>query len=262
MSKERRTNSKVEQERAQKMVEDFAFPRIHHLFPESGRDVDDVLSAQTERLRFLENFNSGVGVLTEKVDGQNIGISFGLEGELVLRHRGGICSPEDRIYTTAFMWARSRQHELEPLLGTDAILFIEWLEFNRGHVVYDDLPSYAIAISLFDTRAGTEGRFLSHRYMSELLESTGVPVTPSLPIFGKVKTFQDALNHVGQSGYSTRSRMEGLVFRVDDGEYNEAMMKLVHPDFSASVDAARHWLKSPLQRNSINYVKQAALLDL
>lgn len=251
-----------EKETLRPLIERFKFPRIKHIFDESGRTRDDLLVTEEERVNFFKKFNSGLGVLTEKLDGFNIGIGFTQKGELRLRHRNDLGGGrENKLYRGIYEWAERRQEFLRNLLGVDAVLFIEWMEWQHT-VPYDNLTDFAQVISLFDAREGKNGKYMSHRHIKNLFRNSGVAIVPEIVITGPINTANDCLSVIRQSNFSNTSQMEGLILRVDDGDFNEEMAKFVHPNFRAIVDQSQHWSTQQLHRNSINYQLQAKLLDV
>lgn len=240
-------------------IERLKFPRIRHIFDESARTRDDLLVTPEERTSFLKEFNEGLGVLTEKIDGLNIGIGFDQQEHLRIRHRNELGNGEENIlYVGASNWAQQRFGLLKELLKTDAVLFVEWMEW-RHTVQYDNLSDYAQIIALYDAK---EGRFMSYNYINDLFNSSGIALVPQIPMDRPIETVSDCLSMISGSHFSTTAKMEGLVLRVDDGAYNKTITKFVHPDFRAAVDNSEHWVNKKLLRNKINYQLQAKLLNI
>lgn len=251
-----------EKEHPVSTIEKIKFPRIKHLFDESGKTRDDLLATPEERKEFLKKFNEGFGVLTEKIDGLNIGVGFTLAGELRLRHRNALVdrSSNDPIYQNVYHWAEQRQKFLRDLLKTNAVLFIEWMEWEHA-VPYNKLPDFAQVITLFDAEEGENGKYMSHRYIKELFQNSGIAVVPEVTIAKSIESANDCLSMISQSNFSTKSNMEGLILRIDNGDYNQAIVKFVHPDFTSAVDQSKHWAVKKLKKNKIDYEAQARLLN-
>lgn len=239
--------------KAENLVQNLKFPRTFHICNESKKTEDDKVFNKEEMQNFLQLFNSGLGVLTEKIDGSNIGISFDHSGNLQLRHRGGFCSKEEKIYKAAFQWAESKYDHLRYLLNTDAVLFIEWIEFYRDNVLYDHIPSHAFAIALYDASIGPNGTYMSYNYIKDMLSGSGIYMVPQLEITQPIWVPVDLNNLITQSKFSTKHSMEGLVLRIDNGDVNQDIAKFVNDEFRHSVDGSVHWMKKPLVRNPINW---------
>lgn len=251
----------IEREKLESAIEGIKYPRIKHIFNESGSTRDDLLVDKEERIKFLERFNSGLGVLTEKIDGLNIGIGFTITGELLLRHRNDLGGGrENPLYQNIYKWAEQRRELLNGLLRSEAVLFIEWMEWKHT-IPYDNLPDFAQVIALFDSKQGETGKYMSHQYIKELFSNSGIVVVPEIPINKPIKTSDDCLAMIGRSHFSTKSKMEGLVLQVDRGNHCDAITKFVHPDFQSAVDASQHWTTKELERNKINYETQTSLLN-
>ena len=136
------------------------FPRTAHLFDAGGTAVtsDDLVLGDTARfLLELDASEARAVVIEEKLDGGNIGISRGLDGELLVQNRSHYISSGDHPqYRPLFhTWLRepARRAALEALLppGGDVILFGEWL-LARHSVPYLALPDHFVAFDVYDRR--------------------------------------------------------------------------------------------------------------
>lgn len=243
-------------------IEKIKFPRTKHLFTESAKTRDDLLATELEREAFLQKFNSGLGNITEKIDGLNLGIGFSDRGNLIVRHRNDIITdPTDRLYANSIQWAQRRRDLFYDLLKNDVVLYIEWMEWEHT-VPYDKLPDYGQVIALYDNQ---EKGYMSLNYIRELFRGSGLAVVPEIN-FHAIQSPADCLNLITTSNFSQHTPMEGLFLRIDEGDFNTDALKFVHPNFRQAVDQADHWMKRVRagsgQRNIINHDAQARLLAI
>ena len=256
------------------------FPRTAHLFDAGGTAVtsDDLVLGDTARfLLELDASEARAVVIEEKLDGGNIGISRGLDGELLVQNRSHYVSSGDHAqYRPLFhTWLRepARRAALEGLLppGGDVILFGEWL-LARHSVPYLALPDHFVAFDVYDRR--TE-KFWSRPRFHAAMRTAGLAVAPVVAVRdfaselggdGARRTrtkgaASKALETALRALLETRSRfrtdggpVEGVVLRVDDadGKWLKRRCKIVRPDFVAGCGDG-HWATRAIERQRVDY---------
>src|SRR5690348_9455758 len=100
------------------------YPRTPHLFGSRGT-TDDKHLGESDSARFLTDPSL---IVEEKIDGTNTGIHFTPAGRLVLQCRGHeIIEGMHPQYDLFKQWAMVKRPVLEAMLGSDYILFGEWM---------------------------------------------------------------------------------------------------------------------------------------
>ena len=253
------------------------FPRTAHLFDAGGTAVtsDDLVLGDTARfLLELDASEARAVVIEEKLDGGNIGISRGLDGELLVQNRSHYISSGDHAqYRPLFhTWLAdpARRAALEGLLppGGDVILFGEWL-LARHSVPYLALPDHFVAFDVYDRR--TE-KFWSRPRFHAAMRSAGLAVAPVVAVRdfaselggqrrSRPHAASKALETALRALLETRSRfrtdggpVEGVVLRVDDadGKWLKRRCKIVRPDFVAGCGDG-HWATRAIERQRVDY---------
>lgn len=214
-------------------------------------------------------------VVTEKLDGTNIGVSFAETGEVRLQSRGGFIygGGRERHLGHLKAWLAVNREALAQALGSRYVMYVEAL-YAKHTIFYDRLPSYLIILDVLDT---TNLRFLDSTSRRQLLR--GVPVVEAPILFcGRLNTVEDLKNLTGSSVYCTsRPRdafvaacneagiecskaepqtdvsgvAEGLYLKVEAAGWVEARVKWVRASFLTGTAAQSHWLDRPLIPNRL-----------
>ncbi|NOJ95163.1 DNA ligase [Corallococcus sp. CA049B] len=223
------------------MTDDFfKFPHTPHLAWLSARPVrhDKVLSPPEAR-----EFLDGEVLIEEKIDGANLGISVGPEGELRAQNRGAYLGPRaSPQFQPLWPWLETRRQQLVETLGQHLMLFGEWC-FAVHSVHYDALPDWFLAFDVYDKQAG---RFWSSPKRDALVASLGLAAVPT--VARGHFTADDVVNLLGPSRL-THAPMEGIYLRRDEGDFLLARAKIVRPEFVQAIE--EHWSSRPLERNTL-----------
>jgi ATP-dependent RNA circularization protein (DNA/RNA ligase family) len=218
----------------------FKFPHTPHLAWLSSAPArqDKVLSPPEVR-----DFLSGEVLVEEKVDGANLGISVGPDGNLRAQNRGSFlgtrASPQ---FQPLWPWLEARRERLVEALGDNLILFGEWC-FAVHSIRYDALPDWFLAFDVYDREVG---RFWSAERRDALVERLGLARVPELAR-GRF-TLAEVQKLLGPSRLA-RAPMEGLYLRRDQSGFLEARAKLVRAEFVQAIE--EHWSSRPLERNAL-----------
>lgn len=222
------------------MSDFFRYPSIPHLaWLGEGLPRDDKLCTPEETEALL----GGEVVVEEKVDGANIGISFGPDAVLRVQNRGQyLIPPYIGQFKHLHAWLESRQDALFDALADCLILFGEWCA-ARHSLHYDRLPDWFLLFDVYDRETG---RFWSSRRRAELADRLGLFQTP--PIFEKKLALDGLVECLERQPSRLREGpLEGLVVRKEDADWLEQSAKLVQPDFTQAI--TEHWRRKPLQWN-------------
>lgn len=225
------------------MTNFFRFPHTPHLAwlgQDTPRD-DKVLSA-TEAELFLTHSV----VIEEKVDGANLGLSVGGDGEVRAQNRGQFLA---RPFTGQFArlneWLAIHEETLFDALGEHLMLFGEWVAAVHS-LEYPSLPDYFLAFDVYDKQAQL---FWSTPRRNALASRLGLRHIHQVSKghFRLVSLKQMLLKT--SSTYRCGS-VEGIYLRLEDNDWLIARTKLVHPDFAQSI--ATHWRSRTLRWNKLH----------
>ena len=157
-------------------------------------------------------------VVTEKLDGMNVGFGFDPGGTPALQTRVGLLDPnltdpELRAYRA---FVDGVAPALWPVLGTRFVVIGEWL-YAKHVVFYDALPSTFMCFDVYDREVG---RFLSTAARTTLLH--GTPVASAPVLFDGVMTgFDQLIWLIGDSRCKTPQWRDALEWEIAHaGEQN------------------------------------------
>lgn len=221
----------------------FRFPHTPHLTwlgPGSPRE-DKVLS-KTE----IEELLSDDVVVEEKLDGANLGISLGEEGQLWAQNRGQyLQAPFTGQFSRLRSWLAMHQAPLASALSPDLILFGEWCAAKHS-VSYTDLPDTFLG---FDIYQRSSNRFWSIHRRNQLFSQIGITPVPEL---FRGKTNLSNLKRIleKESSRYLSGPMEGVIIRKEEKEWLMDRAKLVRPDFTQAI--TEHWSRKGIEWNRIH----------
>ena len=198
--------------------------------------------------------------LQEKIDGANLGISIGCDGQIYCQNRSKYISSKDSPqYGPLDQWIRVHRTILHILLEPERhILFGEWV-VARHSIPYSKLPGYFIAFDIYDALME---KFLSvkefHCRLRMVSTKLSLPHAP-MPVVPTIttRTFNqpDELLPYLETKSKFRddnSTVEGVYLRVDKGKWLDKRCKLVRPDFIHGI-AEGHWMKRKMEKNKIDF---------
>ena len=198
--------------------------------------------------------------LQEKIDGANLGISIGHNGQIYCQNRSKYISSQDSPqYGLLDQWLRVHGTILHMLLEPGRhILFGEWV-VARHSIPYLKLPGYFIAFDLYDS---VMEKFCSvkefHRQLKEVSTKLSLPQSP-LPVVPTIvtRTFNkpdEMLPYLETKSQfrNDNSTVEGIYLRVDKAKWLNKRCKLVRPDFIHGIKEG-HWMKRKMEKNKIDF---------
>lgn len=215
-------------------------------------------------------------VIEEKVDGANVGVSFGPSGELRLQSRGHFLAggERERQFNLFKAWAACHRARLFGALGTRYVVYGEWL-YAKHTLFYDALAHYFLEFDVLDSETGA---FLTTDRRRALLE--GLPVV-SVPVLhaGPIPTLAHLRAMIGPSRFKSPAwqarlrevcvaqrldrrqvlgetdptdTMEGLYVKIEDNGRVLERYKLVRASFLDTVaQSGSHWLDRPIVPNQL-----------
>jgi hypothetical protein len=212
------------------------------LFGSQGTD-DDKHLGKAESNRIIADPSL---IVEEKVDGTNVGIHFGSDGEMVLQCRGHLITEGMHPQYDLFkQWTTVKRSALEERLQDRYILFGEWM-YARHSVHYRGLPHYFFEFDIYDKEAGV---FLSLDLRTALLEGANIQ---TVPVVHRGAIAKDQLaSLVGPSRFDARFEnpvtgraddlMEGLYVRTESARAVTARAKYVRFEFVEKIKQSTHW---------------------
>ena len=218
----------------------FKYPSIPHLTLLEGVHVrDDKTMSEMERDEFLQHEL----VIEEKVDGANLGISFGPDGNIRAQNRGSYLRlPDSGQWKSLTDWLAARAETFFDIIGDRYILFGEWC-YARHSVKYDRLPDWFLGFDVYDRQTGN---FPAVSRRDEILRKTQVERVPFIArghfTLSEVKSF------VATSNFGTQPA-EGICIRYESDNRLVKRAKLVRPSFIQEMD--QHWSRSGIRKNKL-----------
>lgn len=230
-------------------LEFIKFPSTPHLaLLEGVRIRSDKILTDKERCEFLKNEI----IVEEKVDGANLGISFGEDGDIMLQARGKYLKmPGLGQWKKLPDWISSRKNLLHQNLWDRFILFGEWC-YAQHSITYDRLPDWFLAFDIYDRQANN---FLSTQRRNRMLKAMSLE---SVPFLARGRfSLADLEKMINKSRLSDEPA-EGIYLRHDRASLLGGRAKLVRPTFIQPME--NHWSKRPITPNSLalNHVLKPA----
>lgn len=223
----------------------FKFPRTPHLIDLGAATDDDVVNS----LSSLPD--DGHVVITEKVDGANMGFSLSADrSTFVVQNRSHyVSSSSHEQFKKLDFWIETHRDDLRKVLDRDPnfaeryILYGEWM-FATHSISYTRLPDRFIAFDLYDR---STQMWADRKSLDKLLSGTSICSVPILHE-GSMLTEGEILGMVqGQSKFYD-GRMEGIYVKIEKNSCVISRGKVVRKDFIAGNE---HWTKGQLRINSI-----------
>jgi ATP-dependent RNA circularization protein (DNA/RNA ligase family) len=188
---------------------------------------------------------SGEVVIEEKIDGANLGISLGSNGELRAQNRGQyLAHPSSGQFARLAAWEEQHSEAIRSALGFDLMIFGEWAA-ARHSLAYDALPDWFLMFDVYDRRVK---KFWSTLRRDELARKMKLSVVPVLS--RRKVSFEElmAMVSVECSRYSPALR-EGLIVRRESKDWCDFRAKLVRPQFIQQID--EHWRHRRIEWNRL-----------
>ncbi|KAG8931749.1 hypothetical protein FRC02_002207 [Tulasnella sp. 418] len=241
------------------------FPRTPHLIDLGAATEDDIVYSEpslqeTPHERF--NIPGTKTVITEKIDGANMGLSLSFTKDILVQNRSHYVNPSShQQFKKLGLWIDSHREALYNILDRDPsfperyILYGEWMSATHS-ITYTNLPDYFVAFDLYDRISST---FLPRKTLDDVLsnafshtgekihavplvwEGSAVPDDPTL----KDMVYSTS-SHYGKGGSPI---LEGVYVKVEDAVKVLQRGKVVRGDF---ISGNEHWTKGQIRWNVIS----------
>lgn len=224
------------------MTDFFRFPHTPHIaWLGEGQPRDDKVLAPHE----VDELLADVVRVEEKLDGANLGISVGPDGQLRAQSRGQyLIEPYVGQFTRLTSWLAQNQWQLQEQLGPDLILFGEWCA-ARHSLDYESLPDWFVVFDVYDRAAQ---RFWSSQRRNTLAKTLGLVTVPTL-YEGKTTLAQLRTMLSSTTSRYRQGPPEGLVVRQDSQQWCDSRGKLVRADFTQTI--SDHWRSRSIEWNKV-----------
>ncbi|KAI0652670.1 ATP dependent DNA ligase [Trametes meyenii] len=226
-------------------VELFKFPRTPHLLDLGSVTSDDIV------VNSVPVVDDGLVVVTEKVDGANMGFSLSADRtEIIVQNRSHYINPASHEqFKRLGLWVDRHRADLmkvldrDPLFAQRYVLFGEWLVVTHS-IPYNRLPDWFLAFDLYDR---TTGRWADRRTLQNLLADTVICMVPVVH-HGRMLSEEELRRIVLGTSQYYDGPVEGVYVKVERRGGVVSRGKVVRADFIAGNE---HWSKVPLRTNKI-----------
>jgi ATP-dependent RNA circularization protein (DNA/RNA ligase family) len=218
----------------------YKFPSTPHLAI-LGENVvrGDKVMSEKERDQFLEYEL----VVEEKVDGANLGISFGPSYSLRAQNRGAyLHDPYSGQWKKLPEWLNSRAEALFEKLSDRYILFGEWC-YAQHSVFYDRLPDWFLGFDIYDK---ANGKFLSFERRNTILRQLGIF---AVPVISRGYFSLEEIKQLLSNSRFSDEPAEGVYLRLDNSDWLKKRAKLVRPKYVQAL--GEHWSRRVLKPNKL-----------
>ncbi|KAF9055798.1 ATP dependent DNA ligase [Panaeolus papilionaceus] len=224
------------------------FPRTPHLLNVGAATADDV---HAEYSSFASASMQGHTVITEKIDGANMGFSLSDDrSRILVQNRSHYVNPSTHEqFKKLGVWLERHEDDLRMVLDRDPyfaeryILYGEWM-FATHSIPYTNLPDLFIAYDLYDR---TTRSFVDSRTFRNLLKDTSIHTVP-LVHEGEMPTDEVLLSMIQASSQFYDGRVEGVYVKVETNGVVRMRGKVVRSDFIAGNE---HWTKGNIRANGL-----------
>ena len=242
-------------------IQIFKFPRTPHLLDLGAATDDDLHHTTTADSQTPSSIVLDEGsrlVITEKIDGANLGISLDPDSRIIVQNRSHWVNSKTHFqFKKLDLWVEENREGLHRILARDDafaqryILFGEWLVCVHS-IHYSRLPNQFLAFDLYDRSSGT---FASREVMESILDGTGIYMVPTLETLQShlgerlaMPTDDELREMVQRPSKFYDGRVEGVYVKVEKDGKVTGRGKVVRGDFIAGNE---HWTRNILTLNGI-----------
>jgi len=224
------------------MSEFFRFPDTPHLaWLASVPPRDDKVLSKAE----LNTLLSHEVVVEEKLDGANLGISVGPDGNLQVQNRGQYLQlPYQGQFARLEKWLQRHEDALFDTLGENLIAFGEWCG-ARHSLDYSELPDWWLLFDVYDRKSRT---FWSTVRRNAWASQYGFTTVPILYCGRATLSSLKAIVNTCESQFRSGG-IEGVVVRRENDVTLSARAKLVRADFLQAIGS--HWRSRIIEWNNL-----------
>ncbi|KAF4604635.1 hypothetical protein EYR40_003409 [Pleurotus pulmonarius] len=221
------------------------FPRTPHLL-NLGAATDDDVHVDVATLSVTPDAHV---VITEKIDGANMGFSLSEDGsKIVVQNRSHyVNSSTHEQFKKLGLWVERHENDLRHILERDPcfperyILFGEWM-YATHSIPYTNLPDRFLAFDLYDRSTGS---FADTRSLADLVSGTSLSLVPTLHE-GSMPSQAELRDMVQKPSMFYDGRVEGVYVKVE--KFGKVVLrgKVVRGDF---ISGNEHWSRGNIRVN-------------
>ena len=239
----------------------FKFPRTAHLLNLGAATEDDVVQPTSSVFPASISTPESQIVITEKIDGANLGISLDSSRRILIQNRAHWVNSKTHFqFKKLDIWVEKHRDALTRILGADScfperyILFGEWMVCVHS-IKYVRLPDRFLAFDLYDRSRKV---FASRDVLEARLEGTGISIVPTVVrIYGRpeedagpvMPRDEELKAMVQQPSRFYDGRVEGVYVKVEKDGIVVGRGKVVRADFIAGNE---HWTRGNLELNEFD----------
>lgn len=221
------------------------FLRTGHLMNLGAATDDDIL------VSFNQTNHTPHVVITEKVDGANMGFSLSADRQLLTQNRSHyVTSTAHAQFRPLYVWIETHRESLYNILDRDNsfperyILYGEWLVATHS-IPYTRLPDRFLAFDLYDRQTKI---WADRDALERLLEGSNISLVPIM-YRGPRPTDTILKEMVHRPSQFYDGPVEGIYVKEEQNGQVINRGKIVRSDFIAGI--SDHWTKAPLRKNGL-----------
>lgn len=221
------------------------YPRTPHLPYNQNMVKGDILGDTS--LDFLFSGKNKL-IIEEKIDGSSVRICY-YDDNFIVGNRDHILkkgflknTPAKLQFRPLWNWAYQNKDKFLSLnkeFGYSVGLYGEWLWAIHG-IIYNKLPSYFIALDIFDPAAG---KFVATLKSRTILGRIGFTCPPLIKI-GLILSLKELDDWCNETSTWGEEKREGLYFKISDKNYLVERYKMVRQEYKQGY----RWNEKELQR--------------
>jgi atypical dual specificity phosphatase len=219
------------------------FLRTGHLMNLGAATSDDFL------VSFRQTTDAPYVIITEKVDGANMGFSLSDDRQLLVQNRSHyVTSTAHAQFRPLHLWMETHREGLYSILDRDNsfperyILYGEWVVATHS-IPYSRLPDRFLAFDLFDRQTQT---WADRDTLERLLEGTNISLVHIM--YRGPRPADNVLKEmVNRPSQFYDGPVEGIYVKEEQNGQVINRGKIVRSDFTAGI--TEHWDKAPMKKN-------------
>jgi len=192
-------------------------------------------------------------IITEKVDGANMGFSLSTDRELLVQNRSHYITPNAHAqFRPLYPWIEEHREGLYNVLDRDPtfperyILYGEWVVATHS-IPYSRLPDRFLAFDLYDRQTQT---FADRITLERLLEGSNISLVPIM--YQGPRPSETVLRDMVRSqSQFYDGPVEGIYVKEEQNGQVINRGKIVRSDFTAGI--TDHWDKAPMRKNGFTF---------
>ena len=239
----------------------FKFPRTPHFLDLGATSADDLVANLPPPSRSSDPHV--VVVITEKVDGSNMGFSLSSDSDrqrrrILVQNRSHYVNPATHEqFKKLDAWIDRHREDVLKILDRDEhfperfVLFGEWM-YATHSIPYTRLPDTFLAFDLYDRR---DDVWASRQALAALLSGTGISLVPVMFEGQQMPSAEELKDMIQSPSRFYDGRVEGIYIKEEKRDVVMNRGKVVRGDFICGNEnwsrRNDHWTKANLRVNGL-----------